>query len=333
MAITSRTLLYSVMYIASVTASFLLYTLFWPLPVYLHLAIGIPIGLAVHLAFLEVERSRLDTPVDNSRLLEMADRIRQNVLVPVDIELWQRQSADPFIVSTYNAAFNAIIVSDPMVESMLETPESGEVLLAFHMLRMPKSRWILDLLGSMLVFFGVNAFMELLVLPSLSRFYASFFPPLWFQVLPLAAASVGLLPMVGLIVRGAFWHHEAAFEIVNELYGVHPQVAKLQVERVGELDSDETRAVLWGVLEWEKRKRSGRRVGIALAFIFGGVFVYAISVLSSGFFFYVTAFALVPLAAVALGFLAYIVVWQWDKRAMKEIEYATEGAREPIWMD
>ncbi len=331
--ITSRTLLYIVVFISSVVASTLLFSLAKALPVVLHLAIAVPMALAVHLIFLEIERLRLDAPVTAPELLQMEERVNQRAVVPVSIELWERNSPDPFIVSTFNLRFNAVVVSTPMVQSMVEMSASGEVLLAYHMLRMPRSRWVWDLLGSILVFCGINVFLEMFAYPLLDSLYWGFFG--WLYAVVFSGAMIIIFPVIGFMIRGAFWRHDAAFEIVNELYGMHPQVAKLQVERGRELDSDETRAVLWGVLEWEKRKRSGRRIGVALISIFSGIFVYALGAIAIGFIYvlYLTVLGFVPLAAVVFGFVTYFIIRQWDKRAMKEIEYATEGAREPIWMD
>ena len=40
-----------------------------------------------------------------------------------------------------------------------------------------------------------------------------------------------------------------------------------------------------------------------------------------------------PAVAVLVAVVVFLAVRMWDKKAMASVLYATEGAREPIWMD
>lgn len=286
------------------------------------------------MVLLDFQRRRLRFPAIDEHLLELVARVQQKVILSSRAEIWQRESQDSFIVSTYNVLFDAVIVSDAMREAISAQPESGEALLAFHLLRLPKRRWIHDLIGSLTVFLLVSIATEAFFVPILFSVYLPPSPLLSILFTPISLI-VPFGAVILLLMRSAFWTHEAAFEIVEELYGIHPQVAKVQVERGRNLDEDERRAVLWGVLEWEKKKRGNRRLGIVLLTMVLALLVPVLVLLAGGYFyeFYLHVFSTIPAATAFAGIVAYLVIRHWDRNAMKEVEFTTQDAREPIWMD
>jgi hypothetical protein len=332
--VTSRLFLYGFMAAIAVVLSFPLHAIVGPLSVIVFTPVVVGLGVLFHFLFLYLQKIRLEAPSGDNALLEIVSRVIQKVVVSSELEIWERESEDLFIVSTYNALFEAIIISTSMKDSIVANPDSGEPLLAFHLLRMPRGPWLVDLVGSTFVFWLVAALLDYVVIPPISGWSITILV-YFFTMFAILGSSSSIGIILVLFVKGAFWRHENSFEIVNEMYGVHPQVAKLQVERSRALDSDETRAVLWGVLEWEKRKRGGRRVGVAIlcgALVFSLPFLFLWLVqFSYSLYSYAMTVNVIPSALA--GFVAYLAVRQWDKRAMKEVEYATAGAREPIWMD
>jgi hypothetical protein len=332
--VTSRVFLYSFTTLIAVVLSFPLHEIVVPFNVIVFTLVVVGLGVLTHILFLVLQKTRLEAPSSDNALLEIVSRVTQRVVVSSEVQIWERESEDLFIVSTYNALFEAIIISTAMKESIIENPESGEALLAFHLLRMPKGRSVVDFIGSTFGFWLVAAILDYVVIPPISGWSITILV-YFFTMFVILGSSSAMGVILLLFIKGAFWKHENSFEIVNDMYGIHPQVAKLQVERSRALDSDETRAVLWGVLEWEKRKRSGRRAGFAIlcgATVFSLPFLFMWFVQFSYSLYYYTMSTNLILSGLA-GFVAYLAVRRWDKRAMKEVEYATDGAREPIWMD
>jgi hypothetical protein len=138
-------------------------------------------------------------------------------------------------------------------------------------------------------------------------------------------------------VKGTFWRHEPAFDGVHEIYGIHPNVAKVQVERGVILDEDEAQTVVWAIREWEKNKRYSRRIGISTIIT---VPVYIISTFmmiwsSYGPYTPLIYFASsLPLVfAGAAWLLSYYLLKRWDKNAMGEVFRGTTDYDEPIWVD
>jgi hypothetical protein len=290
-------------------------------------------GAALHIGLLLWQRRRLRSPASDADLRELESSVHQKVVVSSRAELWQRESEDSFIDSTSNLLFDAVIVSEPMGKAMTANPDSGEVLLAFHLLHIPRTRNVYDFIASMGLFYTVAVLIRYFIVPIIS----SVVPTPFFLVFVFLSVGPALpvIILVCVLARYSFWRHDTAFEIAGDLYDVHPQVAKVQVEQGRDLDEDERRAVFWGVLEWEKKKRSSRRVGIAVLGMIPGFLVPLLFL--SPFLYSPLASIQFALAITAVSFLGglvlYLLLREWDKGAMREVEFSTAGAREPIWMD
>jgi hypothetical protein len=285
------------------------------------------VGALLHTMFLLILKIRFANPSPNTEFHDLIGRIHQKVVISSRTHIWVRQSEDVFIASTYNPIFDAVIVSEPMVELIMKSPESGEALLAFHLMRVPRNKWFADLLGSVILFtIFVYAISSLLILLSLA-------PYMIYSLSSLFVAPIFLV----FLVKGTFWRHEPAFVGVQEIYGIHPNVAKVQIESGRILNEEEAQTVVWSIRDWEKSKRSGRRIGmstlIAIPSWFIGVALYPLI----GFLLYPPYLILIAylpyiLAGVTAG-VSYLLLRRWDKNAMGEVFKETTDYDEPIWVD
>ncbi|MHA2045775.1 MAG: hypothetical protein ACW99G_13345, partial [Candidatus Thorarchaeota archaeon] len=146
---------------------------------------------------------------------------------------------------------------------------------------------------------------------------------------------IPILP--ALVIKGAFWKHEPAFTLIHGVYNLHPQVAKVEVERGTPLDDEEMEAVVWGVREWERKKRGDRRWGIStIATLLSWIILLVVSFWFSGltyyyFFYFASYFPF--LGAILIGVLTFLILKRWDGNAMGEVFQETTDSHEPIWMD
>ena len=138
-------------------------------------------------------------------------------------------------------------------------------------------------------------------------------------------------------MKGTFWRHEPAFVGTEGIYGMHPQVAKVQVEQGRVLDDDDVNAVIYGVRQWEKNKRSYRRMGVSVlcaipAFILGIYLIAWIGYIPYGPY-YMFIIYLPYIIAGIVACAVYLALKHWDRQAMGEVFQKTTDYDEPIWMD
>ncbi|MHA2179731.1 MAG: hypothetical protein ACXAAK_15425, partial [Candidatus Thorarchaeota archaeon] len=267
----------------------LLFTAFWFYP----LALILPLGTVSYFVYLMNLQMRYKNQPTNSEFIDMSGRVHQKILVSSRARVWVRESTEPFIVSSYNPVFDAVIVSEPMVDLMLARPEAGEVLLAYHLARIPRARWFGDFIGTL---FLISIFTYL---------SAVFLVTIIIQVLAMVT-MMGILALVSLyivipilpalVIKGAFWKHEPAFTLIHGVYNLHPQVAKVEVERGTPLDDEEMEAVVWGVREWERKKRGDRRWGIStIAILLSWIILVVVSFWLSGLSYYFLLYLTSPI--------------------------------------
>jgi hypothetical protein len=302
--------------------------------------LSVLVGALFHILILLFLKIRFTNPSTNADFLDIVSRIHQKVVVSSRTHIWVRQSQDVFIASTFNPLFNAIIVSEPMVDLILRSPESGEVLLAFHHLRVPRTRWFGDLFGSVVLFTILTFISGSILVPLVISIIGAIISGYYMIIYMISSfGTIFLIPVLFIfLVKGTFWRHEPAFVDVQEIYGIHPNVAKVQVEGSRILDEEEAQVVVWAVRDWEKRKRSARRVGVStliaipswilglvLISIFSYIPYYPFVFIFIGYFPYIVA------AGVAA--IAYLLLLRWDKNAMGEVFKETTDYDEPIWAD
>ena len=301
--------------------------------------LSLVVGVLLHILILLFLKLRFHNPSTNPEFLDLVSRIHQKVVLSPKTQIWTRQSDEVFIASTYNPLFDAIIVSEPMVDLILRSPESGEVLLAFHLMRVPRTRWFGDLVGSVVIFIITTILSSLLLVPLvvvLVRFLSTGYIYGLTIISSLGIYFIGPILFI-LIVKGTFWRHEPAFVAVQEIYGMHPQVAKVQVEKGVILKEDEAQTVIWGVRDWEKAKRTSRRYGIMTlaaipAFFLGLFLLYLMGPIP--FSNYSLLIAALPLFLPAFAALvSYLLLRRWDNNAMGEVFQETTDYDEPIWVD
>jgi hypothetical protein len=305
----------------------------------LALLLSILVGTLFHILYLLILKNRFNNPSQNTEFHDLLGRIHQKVVVSSKTYLWVRQSEDVFIASTFNPIFNAVIVSEPMVDLIMKSPESGEALLAFHFLRVPRSRWFADLVGAVILFLIFTYASSLILVPLAIMLAQS-----------LAYGGLIIVSLIGqfgtlfiapilltILVKGAFWRHEPAFVGVESVYGIHPNVAKVQVERGITLNEEEAQTVVWSIRDWEKRKRGSRRIGICIlvaiaTWVVGIMLLGMIVYFPYGPYFYLMMYLPFILAGIA-GLIAYLLLRRWDNNAMGEVFKKTTDYDEPIWMD
>ena len=297
------------------------------------------VGALFHILILLFLKIRFNNPSTNTEFLDLVSRIHQKVVISSRTHIWIRKSEEVFIASTFNPVFDAIIVSEPMVDLILKSPESGEVLLAFHHLRAPRTRWYADFIGATILFVIFAYLSSLVLVPLAIMIVQSFRVSGWFFISLFSSfATIIMAPIIFIaLVKGTFWRHEPAFVGVQEIYGMHPQVAKVEVERGIVLKEDEAQTVIWGVREWEKSKRSARRIGVCtfvaiLSFFLGSIpFIWLGYPRYSPFFLLLIYLPYIFPALAAI--LSYLLLRRWDKNAMGGVFQKTTDYDEPIWVD
>ena len=305
------------------------------------IALGLTLIVSVlfHTLYLLILKIRYSVPMDHHWLQDLVGRVHQKAVVPSRVEVWIRQSVDTFIVSTFNPLFDAVIISESMVNLIQESPESGEVLVAFHMFRTPEKKWFGDYIGGVLLFIILTYVSASTLVPlSIVLFQSIMISPYLIMYLVSALSSFIIGPLIFiLLVKGAFWRHEPAFVAVQEIYGKHPQVAKVEVERGRVLTEEETQSVIWGVRQWEKRKRGGRKAGLTTLAGVSSWALYMLLVLVGGVpwgypYYYLMAY-LPYLIALVVMLVVYFWLRHWDSNAMGTVFKKTTDFDEPIWMD
>ena len=303
------------------------------------LLLSIMVGALLHIFYLLILQNRFDNPSPNTDFHNLIGRIHQRVLVSSNTYVWVRQSEDVFIASTFNPIFNAVIISEPMVDLVMKSPESGEALLAFHFLRVPRSKWFADFAGAVILFLIFTYASSLILVPLAIMVVQSLaYGGLFIYSLMSTFVPLFMAPIIFVVlVKGTFWRHEPAFVGVESVYGLHPNVAKIQVERGITLNEEEAQTVVWSVREWEKRKRSSRRMGVctlaAVASWIVGIFLIAwIGYFPYGLYFSLMMYIPFILAGAAV-LTTYLLLRRWDNNAMGEVFKETTDYDEPIWMD
>ena len=309
----------------------------WLLPLVYSLAIG----ACIHILYLIFLRTRFTNPFSNKEFLDIVSRVHQKIVISSRTRIWIRKSEEPFIATTFNPLFNAIIVSEPMQDRILQNPKSGEVLLAFHLFRVPRTEWFVNLFGSTVMFLIFTYGSILFLIPLVAQIvwmqmYGGYFMLIIMSLTMSLAPLFLVLFLLVLVMKGTFWRHEPAFDSVQSIYGMHPNVAKVQVEEGRILDEEEAQAVIWAVREWETSKRGARRVGLSTIL---AILSFIISILVS-FRFYVPYPMLLllilqipSLAAVVAWICSYLILRRWDRNAMTEVFHKTTDYDEPLWMD
>ena len=294
-----------------------------------------------HILYLLLLKLRYSTPLDNHWLQGLVSRVHQRVVIPSRVEVWIRSSDDAFIASTFNPLFDAIIISEPMVKLIQNNPESGEVILAYHMFRTPEKKWFGDFIGGIILFIILTyASASFLVPLSMALFQMMIFNPLFIfafasQLIPFIVGPIILI----FLVKGAFWRHETAFVSVQEIYGKHPQVAKVEVEQGRILNEEEAQTVIWGVRDWEKSKRSGRRIGLLTitglsSWVLSMLLVWGIAAGGPYWSPYIQFLGYLPfIVAIVAMTIVYLWLRKWDANAMGEVFKKTTDYDEPIWAD
>ena len=304
------------------------------------LTITLVVGVLFHILVILFQKIRFNSPSTNADFIDLLSRIHQKVVVDSRTHIWVRQSQEVFITSTFNPLFNAIIVSDSMVDLILKNPESGEVLLAFHLLRVPRTRWFGDLVGSLVLFIIFTILSSTLLVPLVLSVGAAITSGSYIAIMMMGSfGALFLIPILFIfLVKGTFWRHEPAFVGTEQIYGMHPNVAKVQVESGRILNEEEAQTVVWAVRDWEKSKRSARRVGVSTLVAIPSWFLGIIPAAIIGYipyspYLFMLIGYLPYIIAAGLVALAYFLLRRWDNIAMGEVFKKTTDYDEPIWAD
>ncbi len=300
---------------------------------YILVPIAAVFGSVVYGAYLTILKNRFELSIPDKPFLQLVNSALERTGTGGRVAVWPRLSDEPYITSTYNSSFEAVIVSSKMMELLDAMPESGEALLAFHLLRMPKKKNILDFVAGVLTFSIASTIMPFFLL-YLQSFSSS---PFIIFIFMIVLWPVLVLPVVLILaLRSTFWKHETSFERTLELYKIHPQVAKDEVISSLKIDEELSKSTIWSVKQWEENKRSGRRTSITIliiSIIFG--LEYYLLFLNPIIFFtlfgYYQFLSLVFPAIV--GILIYLILRRWDQTCMGDIYYDVTDGHERIWVD
>ncbi len=331
---TSPMFRYMVVFILAIPWSYIYFSI--PgmiMDIYFLVPITAAFGLVVYGVYLTILKNRFELSIPDQPFSQLVNSALERTGTGGRVVVWPRLDDEPYITSTYNSSFEAVIVSTKMMELMAAMPESGEALLAFHLLRMPKSKNVLDFVAGVFTFSAVSTLMINLLLYLIS-FSAS---PFMIFIIMFVLWPVFVVPLALILaLRSAFWSHETAFERTLGLYKIHPQVAKDEVISSQKLDEELSKSTIWSVKTWEENKRSGRRssISILIIFILYGIIIYSIALNPV---FYITLFGHYQILLLAIpavvGILIFLILRRWDKRCMGELYYEVTDAHEQIWID
>ncbi|MFW9961451.1 MAG: hypothetical protein ACFFDV_10550 [Candidatus Thorarchaeota archaeon] len=303
--------------------------------------LNLGIGVFLYLLFLNIIQKRFQAPITDQRFSQIVASAQDQVVTWRSVSVWPRQSAEPFIASTFNMFFDAVIVSDTMIDLIIKMPESGEALLAYHILRAPKRRSVLDFVAAILIFFISTILFTYVFLLLFTIPYYGYESSMAFILALMTLVQVPIYFIAPVIfifaIRGAFWTHDSAFEKVSDIYQIHPQVAKDEVMSSQKLDEEAAKSTVWVVREWERKKRGSRQTSITMSVVVLTFFLILLvfSYYASIFYYIYTSslYFVVLLIPILNALLAYFLIRRWDKRCMAELYYETKQADEPIWVD
>ncbi|TFG27768.1 hypothetical protein EU528_12300 [Candidatus Thorarchaeota archaeon] len=299
------------------------------------LSLSTAIGLVVYMMYLSILKNRFELPIPDKSFLQLVNSAIDKTATGGRVSVWMRFDEEPYITSTYNSGFEAVIISKKMMELMMAMPVSGEAVVAFHLLRMPKNKNVIDIFAGAFVFTSLATFI-VYAIASLS----TLFPYSGYMLLLVFASSLWMIYLAPiffvLILRSAFWTHESAFERTEKIYGIHPQVAKDEVLSAQKMDEELTKSTIWSVKIWEERKRSGRRasISVSLTLVLFGIAIFVTMMNPTSFYYipwetYLITFGL----PILLGTLIFFAIKRWDRNCMDEIYYSVTDAHEQIWFD
>ncbi|MFW9963809.1 MAG: hypothetical protein ACFFCX_09615 [Candidatus Sifarchaeia archaeon] len=304
----------------------------WLIPILLSLLVGV----FLHIFYLIFLMIRYLNPTAIPDLNNLVSQIHQKFQVTPKSNVWIRKSDDQFIVSIFNPLFNAVLVSKSMVNHILGNPESGEALLAFHLLRIPKDRWFGDLLGSVVLFSVVSFLSSLILIPLINAYYYAL--TIWgfldvISMITILGYFILVLFIFIAIVKGTFWKKDSAFTMVMNTYGIHPNVAKIQVETDSELNEEQMQNVIRRVREWEKSKRYSRRIGVTVFFAIGCWFLGSIPLFIFGYVPILIIRYQPHIFAFVGALISYLWLKKWDNLAMNEMIDTSKNYDELIFTD
>jgi len=289
-------------------------------------------GLVIYSLYLYILEIRFRSPIVNEQFSLIVERAHEKAGSHELVHVWQRSSPEPYIASTFNSLFNAVIVSEPMIELILKMPASGEAMLAFHLLHKPGRRNILDIIAATMIFSSFSTYVAFFLLASSSIHDLRFLSI-------ILASTMGymsvLIILIILLLKSAFWAHDSAFERTAVMYKIHPIVARDEVMSNAKLDDEAAKTVVWVVREWERRKRDGRRLSTFVLVLGITCFVIFSSARVSAYFFpyFAPLYVLSLLATPFLPLSVFLVLRRWDNICMSEIYHETTKDHEPIWVD
>ena len=302
--------------------------------IYFLLPLTSAFGLIVYGVYLSILKNRFELSIPDKPFLQLVDSALERTGTGGRVVVWPRFDDEPYITSTYNSSFEAVIVSSKMMELMAAMPESGEALLAFHLLRMPRRKNVFDFVAGVLTFSIASTLMTSFLLYLISFSISS---PLMIIIFMMTLSPVLLAPvLVILALRSAFWTHETAFERTLELYKIHPQVARDEVLSSQKIDDELSKSTIWSVKKWEENRRSGRRSSISFLTI---LTLYVIVIVSVPLIpiSYLTIIGNLVILSLAfppiVGILIYLILRRWDRTCMGEVYYDITDSHEQIWID
>lgn len=331
---TSPMFRYMVVFILAIPWSYIYFSI--PgmiMDIYFLVPITSAFGLVIYGVYLTILKNRFELSIPDKPFLQLVNSALDRTGTGGRVVVWPRFDDEPYITSTYNSSFEAVIVSTKMVELMNAMPESGEALLAFHLLRMPERKNVLDFVAGVLTFSVSSTSMTILLLYLMS-FSAS---PIIILIFMIALWPVFVMPLILILaLRSALWSHETSFERTLELYKIHPQVAKDEVISSQKIDEELSKSTIWSVKKWEEDRRSGRRTSISILtiIIIIGLESYLLFLNPIIFFSLFGYYQFLSLAFPAIvGILVFLIIRRWDQTCMGEIYYEVTEAHERIWID
>ncbi len=209
-----------------VVLSFFLYTLRISIDIFQWLLVSIVAGLIVQFTVALFKKRRFCNPVSNEDLIALFQAVTDDVGTGKEIQLWFRDIDRGIFLSTANPLFKAILLSESTIEDILGRADKGKIVLAKEVLMIERINSISRVTIGLLAF-ALFSFFE----------SAPFFWPLSLDVFPAAFEGsillflvvIAFLMLVSLAPFIHFRSHIGIDDLLENLYGFPPAVAKMEV--------------------------------------------------------------------------------------------------------
>jgi hypothetical protein len=170
------------------------------------------VGMMIYVAWLFLIHHRYRSTSTSREFVETVERVREFVGYPDKIQVWQRASDRPLLMSSRTLLFAAILVSETTTKDSLDCQTDGETVLSFKIARLTQLSRIRVLLEAVLAFIA-SALVSWVGLAPL---------PTWLHsvvyLYPLAPGYLAVVLALQIRFEGLFQRTSIRYKHVYQIY-------------------------------------------------------------------------------------------------------------------